>query len=1280
MTNRKQLFYPMRHKLSVLLTLSILMCLGPSAFAGPVICGADRLFTEYLHLIQGRKVALVSNHSGVLADGTHLADTLHAHPEIKLRVLFGMEFNIRSNDYSLKRDAEAEIDLPTGLLKYSLYGHTHKPTPEMFGDTEVVIFDMQDVGARFYEHINILGYVMEAAAENGLRMIVLDRPNPITGMRPDGFVTDPDFMYSFGSYARIPVRHAMTIGELANMYLGEGLLRTDRPLDLHVIPLQGWSRHNWMDETGLPWKKPSPNLPGLSSVLAYTGTCLFEGFFNVSEGRGTTNPFEYIGAPWMDAPGVARLLESLQLPGVDFVPIEFTPTMQPHLSRPPKLAEQLCAGIHVRVSDRNVFQPYRAGIALLWAIYKLHGSQLEWRESSFTRLTANHHLLPLLHGGKTPAEIFAAWEDELAAFQEIRSRYLLYPESKPALDEAAYADWEIEVPYPQLSSDGRYVAYAFRDGDRHAGLTVRQVDGSNQHVQIDGGLPGFVFTEDGHHLLFRQEKTTLKILDLLSGAEQVLAEVDTFCYRHPYLMYNSVSQPDEWTIRHLWDARSLVLDRVSKAVFSADGATSFLVRKLTNGEKAVDALIQVDLETMQWQQLWSGSPVLELVLGHTGTYLAWLADTADQPALWYLGPAGDQPKQILLDKETISLQIDIRPPHFSRDHSRLFYWLKEPPAGPPQTETVIIWSWADSLYQREPRMPRGLARPGVLAAYDTQQDRAWMVHDLTEETVQISDTASWVLIKKRFKTDRFWDPSIGSNYLLVSLNEGKRIILPEAFSHYDTSPQLSPDGRFVINYHPGDQHYHAFDIAGKKSYPISQAVPWPLFDDQIERLQPRPYGIAGWDVSGLSVLVYDQYDIWSLSLLGDRPPRNLTEGEGRGKELIFSRVVSNPAFSEASVADSMLLTGFSRQDKTNGFWMMPAGGGMPVMRTQSAHVYHIGRVQPVGFEFPGGALPKKAKKAEVYLVRRESSGTFPNWYITTDFTHYQPVTDIAPERRYNWYTTELHHWISTKGVPLQGILYRPENFDPSIKYPLIFHYYQRKSDRLNEYLVPAFSGATLDIPTYVSNGYLVFVPDIYYRIGEGNGAGAYESVVSAARYLSRFSWVDTARMGLQAHSHGGYQTNYLLVHTDLFAAACESAGTSNTVSSYGQLTGHGASRQPGGEIGFQGAGFGIGQTPWTAPHLYVESSPVFGIARVTTPLLIMHGNADTAVPFEQSIEFFTGLRRAGKPAWLLEYPGAGHTLNGMQSRDFTRRMRAFFDYYLQNKPKPDWMVGETTTH
>jgi uncharacterized protein YbbC (DUF1343 family) len=392
---------------------------------GAVQVGADRLFTEYSHLIRGKKLALVCNHTSRLSNGTHVADALFNYKEAELIVLFGMEFNVRTNDYSHPKDTPKDLDRETGLVKYSLYGEVHKPSPDMFERVDTFVFDIQDVGARFYEHVNILGFVMEAAAEKNKEVIILDRPNPITGQRQDGFVADRAFLYRFGSYAAIPALHGLTTGELGRLYNGEQSLRGGLKAKLHVVPMKGWRRSMWYDETGLQWRKPSPNLITLQSLLAYAGTCLFEAL-NVSEGRGSDKPFEYVGAPWLDNLEAAKLLNALELEGVRFEPVEFVPEKKPFLSRPPEYSGERCKGIFINVTDRSRFAPYRAGIALVWAVNKLHPDKVAWNFEVLERLVATTRLQDMLKQGSRPDEIFASWQGELQTFRRTSRKYLIY--------------------------------------------------------------------------------------------------------------------------------------------------------------------------------------------------------------------------------------------------------------------------------------------------------------------------------------------------------------------------------------------------------------------------------------------------------------------------------------------------------------------------------------------------------------------------------------------------------------------------------------------------------------------------------------------------------------------------------------------------------------------------------------------------------------------------------------------------------------------------------------
>jgi len=383
--------------------------------------GADLLFTKYFKYIKGKNIGVVTNPTALLSDGRHLVDALYENKEVKIAALFGPEHGIRADTTGA---VKSSIDPITGIPIYSLYGKTYKPTPAMLKNIDVLIFDIQDVGARFYTFISTLGFAMEAASEKGIPIIVLDRPNPIRGEYVDGPVA-LDSMESFVAYAPIPTAYGMTIGELALMYNQEGWLHNGKKCNLIVAKMEGWTRNLWYDQTGLKWIKPSPNMISLSTAIVYPGTCIFEGT-NVSEGRGTDKPFEYIGAPWLNAVEAAKDLNHYNLEGVKFEPIQITPVKTPNNAAQPKYFNQKCNDVYIKVTDRNIFKPVESALYLLWEIKKNSPENFKWREKTFDRLCGTPKVRLMLDEGKSPGEIISSWKEDLNIFKKIRSKYLLY--------------------------------------------------------------------------------------------------------------------------------------------------------------------------------------------------------------------------------------------------------------------------------------------------------------------------------------------------------------------------------------------------------------------------------------------------------------------------------------------------------------------------------------------------------------------------------------------------------------------------------------------------------------------------------------------------------------------------------------------------------------------------------------------------------------------------------------------------------------------------------------
>jgi uncharacterized protein YbbC (DUF1343 family)/CubicO group peptidase (beta-lactamase class C family) len=372
-----------------------------------VLTGIDVLKRDNFKQLDGLKIGLVTNHTGRDREGRQSIDVLSKAPNVKLLALFSPEHGIRGVADEKVSDSKDEA---TGLPIYSLYGETRRPRAEQLNGLDAIVFDIQDVGARFYTYISTLGYLMEEAAKAHLTVFVLDRPNPIDGIDVEGPIADPDKL-SFTAYHTLPVRHGLTIGELAQLFNQQRKIGCD----LRVIKMEGWQRSMWFDETNLTWVNPSPNMRSLTEATLYPGIGLLE-TTNVSVGRGTDTPFEVIGAPWIRPAELTEYLNGRRLAGVRFVPIRFTP-------RSSVYKDTECGGVNIIVTDRGSFAPLRTGIEIAAALRRLYP---DWTIDNYSRLLVNADTLDRLKRGQTPEEIVRSWKSSLDAFQRSRTDALLY--------------------------------------------------------------------------------------------------------------------------------------------------------------------------------------------------------------------------------------------------------------------------------------------------------------------------------------------------------------------------------------------------------------------------------------------------------------------------------------------------------------------------------------------------------------------------------------------------------------------------------------------------------------------------------------------------------------------------------------------------------------------------------------------------------------------------------------------------------------------------------------
>ncbi|PST83341.1 peptidase S9 [Pedobacter yulinensis] len=621
---------------------------------------------------------------------------------------------------------------------------------------------------------------------------------------------------------------------------------------------------------------------------------------------------------------------------------------------------------------------------------------------------------------------------------------------------------------------------------------------------------------------------------------------------------------------------------------------------------------------------------------------------------------------------------------FSQDGNKLFFGIA--PDRKPKDTTIIesevakldIWGYKDDYLQ--PMQLKNADRESkrsFLSVIDVFNSNPKVIR-LTDERLpdaQLADrgNAPFVLASTDFgrRAQQQWLGGTSRDYYLVSTTDGSRKKIIDDLSG---SAEVSPNGQYVVYFDRRKGNWYSYIIKTGQVVQLNAGMV-EKFADELNDVpdDAQSYGLAAWTEDDRSVLIYDRYDIWSFAPDGKSKPRNLTNGFGRANGLSFRYENRNGRFSRLNLPfgpgsdedrflkskQHIYVSAFSEKTKENGFYRVNTG------TAKDPELLLMGK-------FKYSPLTK-AKDAELYLFDKGNYMQSPNLYFTTDLKTETKLSNTNPQQaNYNWGTAELVHWTTPKGYKSDGILYKPENFDPLKKYPMIVYFYEKLSETLYSYQPPAPTPSRLNIPFFVSNGYLVFAPDISYEIGQP-GPSAVEFINSGVESLKKNSWVDGTKIGIQGQSWGGYQVAYLITQNDMYAAAWAGAPVANMTSAYGGIRWEsGMNRQ----FQYERTQSRIGATLWEKPELYIQNSPLFMLPKVNTPLAIMANDADGAVPWYQGIELFTGLKRLGKPVWLLNYNGEAHNLVERQNRkDIQIREQQFFDYYLKGAKAPLWMTG-----
>ncbi|HET9745045.1 MAG TPA: prolyl oligopeptidase family serine peptidase [Chitinophagaceae bacterium] len=711
--------------------------------------------------------------------------------------------------------------------------------------------------------------------------------------------------------------------------------------------------------------------------------------------------------------------------------------------------------------------------------------------------------------------------------------------------------------------------------------------------------------------------------------------------------------------------------------------------------KASVALI--DLGTMQKKTISEGgNDFKNYAFSEDGSRLAFVAERNAKPKelqkfykLWYYSDGADSAIMVV-DKNSVGMKLGMTVSEFgtvsfSKTGRRLFFGTA--PIQPPKDTTLVdfetakvdVWHYKDDYLQtvQLSRLQRDL-QENFLAVYDIASGGIRQLGSKEIPTVlQTNEGDGEIFVGitdfgKRVESQ--WTGNTLKDIYTINVADGTKQLVIKDLNGF-TSPQyISPTGKYIMWYDRKTKNYFTWN--GERIRNISSKIKTSLWNEENETPDlPPPYGVMAWEKDDKAVLIYDRFGVWRMSPGGSINPQLVVDDRKNKRNYRYIRVNPEERFLEPG--QLVVFRTFSDANKKAGLWQ----------GSYSSNLNNAG-LKPINADeqfFIGQVA--KAENADVYLFTKENYNESPNIYVAENMggkitanlndppvdksTPIRKLSSINPQQgNYYWGTVQLIKWKAYNGKETEGIVFKPENFDPKKKYPLICYFYETLSDGLYTYQPPSPTPSRLNIPFFVSRGYVVLAPDIHY--GTGHPArDAYNHVVSGARYLVKQGYVDSTRIGIQGQSWGGIQVAQLITMTKLFKAAWAGAPVANMTSAYGGIRWEsGLNRQ----FQYEKSQSRIGATLWEKPNLYIENSPLFHLPKVTTPLVIMHNDADGAVPWYQGIELFTAMRRLGKKVWMLNYNGEAHNLVERRNRkDIQIREQQFFDWLLKGEPAPKWI-------
>ncbi|WP_044218432.1 S9 family peptidase [Chitinophaga pinensis] len=883
--------------------------------------------------------------------------------------------------------------------------------------------------------------------------------------------------------------------------------------------------------------------------------------------------------------------------------------------------------------------------------------------------------------------------------------YAQQPAKKP-LDHSVYDGWQ-SISNKAISNNGQWIVYTVNPQEGDASLFIYN-NKTKQRLEVPRGANP-VITEDSRYAIFsikapfavtRQAKIKKKKpSEMPKDSLGIVTLGNNNVYKVPAVRSFKTPEKGTGVLAYLKEKPQADTTSGHLVIYYLDKQTADTIRNVQDyifskpGNRLLAEVVTEKKDSLSRSAvlLWNvaahkadtisrGAALRkQFAFDEKGEQAAWCSSRDSVKALqqfyslYYYRPGQDS-GVITADKTNRSFPANwsVSPDGkvwFSENGQRLFFGTA--PILPPKDTNIVdfevarvdIWNYQDDYLQ--PMQLKNLdkdLKKSYQAVYYPGTQKVLQLADKDMENIQLANRgnspyALGYTDKGQRVAMQWTGHSLKTSYL-VNLENGNRKMLQE---NLDSVSRISPAGRYITWYNLQQKQWYAYETSTGTTRNITEKIPVSLSEEDDDHPDmPAPYGMAGWLEDDKAVYIYDRFDIWQVDPSGKVAPQLLTAGYGREQKLRFRYVQLDKEERFFTPGQALLLETFNETTKENGFYTtfstfkkVPVKPELLVMGP-----YTFGD-------------PIKAENAPDYIFTKSSYVLSPDLYTGTSLAKAEQISHINPQQQeYNWGTAELFKWTAYNGKPAEGILYKPENFDSTKKYPVLLYFYEKLSDGLYSYNPPAPTPSRLNISFFVSRGYLVLAPDVTYENGHP-GQGAYDYIVSGARAVATHPWADSLNMGIQGQSWGGYQVAYLITRTSLFKAAWAGAPVANMTSAYGGIRWEsGMNRQ----FQYERSQSRIGATLWDKPELYIENSPLFHLPKVTTPLAIMSNDADGAVPWYQGIELFTGLRRLGKQVWMLNYNNEAHNLVQRQNRkDIQRREQQFFDHFLKNAPAPEWM-------